>query len=133
MTDELLTPQRVHGVFLDCLFREGEDPSSAVTATGIMRTVGFHPGRLAGHDDDIRELLAQLPDQFRMDGGGGWSFLNGCVDRDGKLWTGDHATVEELFLLGIAAQRSTCLLPRELWDALPGGVPYYGIHEPAPR
>ena len=35
--------------------------------------------------------------------------------------------MEELFCLGIAIGRVECLIPREMWKILPGGVPYYVI------
>lgn len=130
MIDEdtsVLTPQHVHAVFEDCLFRDGEDTSAAVLAEGIMSTAGFHPARLAGHKDEIRAMLAELPDDFHMSGGGGMSFLNACTRRDGELWTGEHRTMELLFQLGMATGLVTCLLPREVWPALPGGMPYYAV------
>ena len=124
----VLDPQTVTEIFTDCLFRDGEDTSGAVTAEGIMINAGFHPGRLAAHDHEIAELLDDLPDQFKTStGGGGWSFLNACTDRRGDLWTGMHATVEQLMLLGLAAGRVSCPMPRELWSALPGGMPYYTV------
>ena len=62
--------------------------------------------------------------------GQGSSFLNACYDRDGDLWTGDHATMEQLFVLGIAAGMVNCLMPRDMWPVLPGGMPYYSVTIP---
>jgi hypothetical protein len=59
-----------------------------------------------------------------MEAGGGWSFLQACVNRDGEMWTDSHRIMENLFLLGIAIEKANSLLPRELWSRLPGGVPY---------
>jgi hypothetical protein len=84
---------------------------------------------------EIRAMLAELPDQYRKSGGGGWSFLNACDDRHGTQWTGFHRTMEHLFMLGLAIGAVTLLMPRELWDALPGGMPYYMVDvddEPSP-
>ena len=72
-------------------------------------------------------MLSELPDEFRVSGGGGWSFLQACNDRHGTQWTGFHQAMEELFMLGMAAGLVTELLPRDLWDALPGGMPYYAV------
>jgi hypothetical protein len=60
-------------------------------------------------------------------GGGGWSFLNFCQDRHGTLWTGMHQTCEELIVLGIGLGMVKWCLPRGMWDALPGGMPYLVI------
>jgi len=60
-------------------------------------------------------------------GEGGWTFLNACQDKHGRLWTGLHQTVEKLFLLGMATGKAKCLLPREVWPMLPGGLPYFAI------
>ena len=122
-----LTPERVSELFEKCLFQDGEDTSTAVVVEGIVANVGFHPGRLAAAADEIRALLNELPEKFRENEGGGWSFLNACMDRHDHQWTGVHSTMEQLFLLGLASGQVECLLPRELWSVLPGGMPYYMI------
>ena len=33
------------------------------------------------------EFLNQLPDSFKAEGGGGMSFINMCIDKNGKQWT----------------------------------------------
>ena len=122
-----LHPARVEEIFLDCLFRDGEDTSTALMVEGIMSTFGFHPGRLESHKEDVRELLSQLPVEFFPETGGGMSFLNACNTRDGELWTGEHRIMEQLFVLGMALKLVVCLLPREVWPALPGEMPYYMV------
>jgi len=57
-------------------------------------------------------------------GGGGWSFLQLCEDDHGEQWTGLHKVMDELLMLAIATKHARILLPRELWSALPGGMPY---------
>lgn len=74
-------------------------------------------------------MLANLPDTFRKGGGGGMSFLEACNDRNGTLWTGNHRSMENLFLLGLALGEVVCLLPRTMWYILPGGMPYYMIKD----
>lgn len=126
-----LTSSHVSAVFEDCLFREGEDTSDAVVAEGVIATFGFHPQRLVGHKAEIGAMLAELPSDFQLNGGGGgWSFLNACLRRDGEQWTGEHRVMEQLFALGLAVGYVTCLLPREVWPALPGGMPYYAVAVP---
>ena len=94
-----------------------------------MRAFAFHSVRIAEHSNRIAALLAELPNEFQPGprGGGGWTFLNACNDRHGNLWTGDHATMEALFCLGIAAGRARWLMERDMWDVLPGGMPYVAV------
>jgi len=127
-----LTAENVNTVFRACLFEDGEDTANAVKAEGIMSNFGFHPERLAKHKADIASMLAELPDEFRADKGGGWSFLNACMTRDGDQW-GEHVNMEQLVTLGIATGHAKMLLPRDMWEVLPGGMPYFAvILEPAP-
>ena len=123
-THERLTATRVEAVFADCLAQSAE---GSTIIHGIVRTVAFDPAKIQAHAGDIAALLAELPDQFRKSGGGGWSFLNACEDRRGALWTGLHQRMDELFMLALAAGQVTELLPREMWDALPGWMPYYMV------
>lgn len=123
-TGPVLTAKRVESAFRQCLAADGAE---GITTEGIMHTVTFGAAAIEGHRDEIRAMLACLPDQFRRSGGGGWSFLNACTDRDGRQWTGLHMTMEELFLLGMAAGLVTDLMGRDMWPALPGGMPYYVV------
>lgn len=124
---EKLTSKRVEAIFLDCLFREGEDTSKHIRVEGIMTTVGFHPSRLEGHKSKIEEMLGELPKEFQQSGGGGWSFLNACNDKEGNQWTGLQPVVEQLVLLGIGIGKVKFQLPRSAWKVLPGGVPYFVV------
>lgn len=123
----------VTGVFHDCLFRDeevqngGPDESLVVVAKGIINNIGFHKERLEGHRNEVRSFLSDLPDAFHKGRGDGMSFLNACNTRDGEQWTGEHRVMEQLFLLGMALGYVKCPLPRQLWGALPGGVPYYTV------
>lgn len=115
-----LTASNVKDVVMDCLFNEGEDTSKAVMVEGVVNKLGFHPERLATHKDDIVSMLMQLPKPFIDDG---WSFLNACVREDGFQW-GEHRDIDTLLCLGLAIKRVVFPLPREVWAALPGGMPY---------
>jgi len=90
--DTVLRADRVSQIFLDCLFKDGEDKSNFVNAEGITSTVEFNPDRLNGHKAEIEAML------------------------------------DELFQLGIAIGKVECLLPREMWPTLPGGMPYYVVN-----
>jgi len=121
-----LTSEKVTEIFLDC---RSENPRHPVT-TGIVHSVKFDPAKLEKHRTAIGELLQELPVEFRpkaVGGGDGWSFLQACDDKDGHQWTGMHMVMEQLFLLGFATDQAKILLPREIWDALPGGMPYIGV------
>lgn len=121
---EKLSASAVEDILKDCLFKEGEDHSNAVLSEGITATFGFHPERLEKHKQAIRELLYELPPEFRKGvGGGGWSFLNACVDKNGNQW-GEHQNIEQLLVLGIATKQAGYCTPRDFCRILPGGMPY---------
>jgi hypothetical protein len=123
----VLDPQRVEAIFMDCLFKEGEDTSNHIEAEGIIGSVGFHPERLESHRAEIEALLGELPNEFKVSGGGGWSFLMACNDKHGNQWTSLHLRMDQLFQLGNGIGKVKSLMPRELWSALPGGMPFYII------
>jgi hypothetical protein len=123
-----LTSEAVDEMMKACLFADDEPMEPAIEVDGIVNRYAFHPERIAANAARISDLLAELPDQFQATGGGGWSFLNACMDRHGVQWTGLHQQQERLFALGIAAGKSKWLFPRELWDALPGGMPYVSVN-----
>ncbi|MBU1149024.1 hypothetical protein KKI23_02940 [Patescibacteria group bacterium] len=126
--DSILTSQKVETIFQDCLFKGDEDKSDHIKAEGITVNVGFHPGRLESHRAEVEAMLDELPDEFKKSGGGGMSFLQACNDRHGNQWTGLHRIMELLFLLGIAIGKVEYQMPREMWSALPGGMPYLVIN-----
>jgi len=122
-----LTSQNVEEVFFDCLFKEGENTDNPVIADGIMSKIGFHEERLNNNSDNITSMLNKLPKEFQKNSGGGMSFLNACDDCDGNQWTSLHKIMEQLFVLGLALGKVKCLMPREMWVSLPGGMPYYVV------
>lgn len=129
----VLTAKRVVTLVKKCLLTEEEldlsDPDEPkplvpiIQARGVLSHFGFSRHRIEENKEAIKELLDELPDAFHKDGGGGWSFLQACVDRNGRQW-GEHRTIDELLTLGVAAGYVTWCLPRELWGTFPGGVPY---------
>jgi len=121
-----LTSDNVHHVFMDCLFNDDEDKKDPVIAEGITMSVGFNPIRLKKNEESIYSMLKELPATFQKDSGGGWSFLQACVDKDDNHW-GEHRSMQELFLLGLATGKVRYCLPKDLWPALPGGMPYLEV------
>ena len=121
-----LTAENVNAVFMDCLFRDGEDTSNPAVGEGVLHKFGFHRERLEAHRDEIKQMLNCLPDNFQASKGGGWSFLNACMTKDGEQW-GEHRSIEQLLALGLASGQATMLMPREMWKVLPGGMPYFSV------
>lgn len=108
--------------------KQGSDklPPGALVIDGIVRNFVFHPGRVAECRDTIREMLDQLPDDYKD----GYTFLNLCNDKHGTLWTGLQRTMEALVVLAIAADLMEYCMPRFMWAVLPGGMPYVKIKSP---
>lgn len=126
-----LTAENVHQCFINCLFNDNYDPEvanrTAVKVYGITMNIGFDPEKLKGNKETIRALLNELPDEFRVNLGGGMSFLQMCMTKDGTHW-GEHHNMEKLVLLGMAAGYMQECLPRAMWHVLPGGMPYYVVN-----
>jgi len=127
-----LTADNVNAVASRALFRDDEitdlrtPPDGAVIVDGIVSKYAFHPERLAAERGNIAALLDGLDESFKSTGGGGMSFLNACMTKDGEHW-GEHPTMGMLFALGIGSGLCSYTLPREMWPVLPGGVPYITI------
>lgn len=129
-----LTPEAVHTIMTDCLYREDEltrddagnfvTPKDAIVVQGITSIFGLHPQRVTAHRLEIKELLEELSDDFKE----GMSFLRLPLTKDDELW-GEHGDAQALMVLGIAAGLMRYLTPREMWGILPGGMPYLEIME----
>ena len=130
----VLTADAVNRLVSECLFAQEEPKHGAVIVEGITATYGFHPARLTAAACRIRALLDELPEEFHAGSGEGWTFLNACVDRRGRQWTGEHRAMEALFCLGIGTGAAKWLLPRDMWNVYPGGIPYVLVlaKEPPP-
>lgn len=104
------------------------DKDNSVIVQGISHTGYYIKEKLEEHRAEIEELLDQLPSNFKKSSGGGWSFLNACMDKEENQW-GEQIDVELLMMLGIAIGKVEYCLPREMWRMLPGGVPYFVIND----
>lgn len=116
-------------LFRKCLFGKGDKRNQRVEVEGVMNTYALHRGRLSKHETQIIELLGELPGQFHAAYGGGWSFLNACMDRNGNQWTGMHRSVELLVVLGLGVRKVEFVLPREQWSDFPGNMPYFVVKQ----
>jgi hypothetical protein len=131
-----LDPAMVEEAFKDCLYdtkEEAEADPNAVQVEGIVFNAVLNPLKLEEWQERIVKMLMELPDNYRQSGGGGWSFLNACDDRHGNQWTGLHQTMSMLFILGEGIGKVKSVLPRDMWSALPGGMPYYVILDKQPE
>jgi hypothetical protein len=131
METEQLTAQRVQELAACCLVSmtvpgDSEDEAIWTEVEGFTTNFVFHAGRLAERAGEIGELLGELNDNFHAGKGDGWTFLNACVDRNGRHW-GEYADVEQLVCLGIATGQAKWRFPREMWYGLPGGLPYFVV------
>lgn len=108
---------------MNCLFKEGENTENHIVAEGVMTKVGFHTERLKEATAKIGAMVNELLDEFKPNGGGGMSFMNACMDKNGNHWA-EHSTIDQLVCLGIASGKLKYLMPREMWTVLPCGMPY---------
>lgn len=122
-----LTPQAVEDLFDACHEPLGAVSDQVVEVDTVAGKTWLRKQDVAALRDRIGHLLAELPDEFFRSQGWGSSFLNACTDRHGDLWTGMQMTVAKLFALGEAAGLVQCQLPREMWEVLPGRMPYYVV------
>lgn len=130
-----IDPAKVEEAFVKCLYKDeetnGKVPEGAVLVNGITFNYGFHPGRLEEQREKVTAWLDALPHQFRESEGGGWSFLDACLDEDGFQW-GEYRNMEQLFCLGIGLKLVSYSLPRSMWFTFSGGMPYYVYHDNPP-
>lgn len=99
-------------------------PADAVVVEAVANTYVFRSDRLRAVRPELLAVLREVAvDPFLKGGGGGWSFVNLAVDREGTLWA-NHRTLEALCALAIGAGLGEWCLPVSFWGLLPGGVPY---------
>ena len=120
----VLSTKAVNDLMMACL----SDGSEEVIVDGIVAKFSFSQAALDEHASEIRDLLAELPANFMEKGGGGWSFLQSCMDKDGNHW-GEHPMMEALMCLGIAIGKVQYLIPRAMWKVMPGSMPYFYVKE----
>ncbi len=120
-----LTAENVERVFKDCL---AEHREGAQLIHGVILKAAFNHSKVSANRDNILSMLSLLPEPFFVGIGSGWSFLNLCVDHNERQWTGLHQTCDMLVCLGLAIGAVEIRFKqRELWQVLPGGMPYLQI------
>lgn len=108
------------------LLMNGEAPEGFVLAEGVRSRFAFRKSAVEQVREDVKSMLAQLPENFMKGKGGGWSFLQACMNKDEVQW-GEHRNIDDLICLGSALGMVKFCMPREMWRALPGGMPYFVV------
>ncbi len=128
----MINSTRITEIMKDCLMKEDEIDGDSVKngipheiITGAMGGFAFQTDRISEYKAEINEFLLQLPEQFMKSIGGGWSFLNACIDKDGHQW-GEQMNVNELMVLGAAA-KLVSISSKSMWSMFPGGMPYFTV------
>lgn len=122
-----LTGENVNKVMEACLMNP--ETTEWVDIEGVQLQVRLDKARVEAHREEILEMLGELPEEFMAGKGGGMSFLNMCLDKDGRQWTGLHVECDALVVLGRAVGAVEFFLSdRETWVAFPGGMPYIIIN-----
>lgn len=129
----MIDAEKVLALFTDSLHKNEElvdnkPPADAILVEGIVHKIVFHPGRLESHRKEVGAILQELPPEFLKSKGGGWSFLEMCVDKDGNHW-GEHFNMEQLVTMGVGLGVVRYCLDREYWPDLPGSMPYLVVDD----
>ncbi len=106
--------------FMKCLFREGEDTTNNVQVEGPTNIFHLHPERLEEQRELVKACLAELPPIFKE----GYSSMKLCKNKDGDHWTGNQKNCQELVIMAVGLNLMSYCTPRDVWSAMPGGVPY---------
>ena len=132
------TASKVNAILLSCLYndselpKDGSAPKDAVIVKGVVGQFGFNPERLEAARSKVEDIIKEVvADEFLEGKGGGMSFLQLCMDREGQQWA-EHRTLDEFCCLAQGLKLASFPLSREFWAVLPGGVPYVvfkNLHE----
>ena len=104
-----LTSDVVREIFTDCLYGPDDDPALAIIIQGVTVAAKFNQATLKRYRYGIKNLLAQLPTEFKRSFGFSYGdcFLNAGVDRTGTRWTTSEKDIEMLVQLGIAIDEAS--------------------------
>lgn len=125
MTDYKLISERVDQLLNLCFVSNEPTEGTIAVLDSVTAPCYMDSALIAEHKAEIDAMLMQLPDNFMASKGGGYSFIAAAYTNTGEQWTGLQANVAALFVLGLATGKVKLLLPRDMWDLLPGNVPYY--------
>ena len=125
--ERMLTAENVEKIFKKCTAKVCK-ATDVVVVKGVRLLAEFDDRMLWRHYRTIKAMLDELPDEFHCEKGGGWTFLNMCVDKEGCQWADAHETVDKLVCLGRATGTLDWSIPdKAMWAILPGGMPYITV------
>lgn len=117
-----LSDQVVNEIFRGCLHQHGDNPLTTTPVQHITHEVArFNQPRLDNHRQEIHQLVSQLSNNFRKDGGA--SYFYSQLDREGHRWTRFEPIQERLVQLGFAIGEIEFVHERRYWPALYQGRP----------
>lgn len=123
----LIKESEVTKIFKECLFgkedklTDEEKLSKGVTVSGINLKIVFNPDKLKANEAKIISFIDNILDDFDD----GYSFTLLGVDKYKNPWTSSQMVMQELMCLGIAINKlKYCIETRDMWNLLPGGMPY---------
>jgi len=108
----ILSAKRVNEIYNDCLWSEDKfsNEDALQVFSGVMRKAFLSKTNLKKHEEEIFKMLIELPDEFMQSKGGGWAFVNACIDKNNNQWA-EQQTMEYLFMLGIGIDKVKAYIP----------------------
>lgn len=98
--------------------------NGVIIVQSCLMSYAFVAERIESHRSELQDIIKELPTQFLSTGGGGWTFLNLPTDASGEQW-GEQWQADLLFSACKALNLAGfCVEDREIWQAMPGGLPY---------
>jgi hypothetical protein len=137
--NKMISAKKIEEALKDSLYRSEEVDTSGrcisegfpvpVIVEGLTSTFYLNSERLNKNKDQVVKWLSEFEDGFMKGTGGGQSFLTFCQTKDGSQW-GGHKDCQNLLVLAIGLDLMGYCAPKEVWKALPGGMPYVFINLP---
>lgn len=134
---DTISAERIREIVVNSLLSENEldDVKSGkkdyvgIVAISISgKSLVFIKDKIMKFKDEVKAYLNLLPDEFKDEKGGGYTFLNSVVDKNGNQW-GGQASADELFCLGTALGLSKYIGSGLMLMAFPGHVPYVTVYQ----
>ena len=122
--EKVLNEESVVSIYSRCVLGNNDFDSQGLTCNFIIgEGVSFRSTFSAERLNDQREVIAGFIDQL-YDIEHAPSFMKLSRNSKGESWTENDLVVELLVQMGTATGMLTFLYPPEIWEFLPGKVPY---------
>lgn len=112
-----LTNDTVIALLQQCMGSEKKDQIANMYGANYALNV-------RGHEEEIRDLLLQLPEEFLTSG---HSLIGSVFNREGQVWASGILVGQHLLALGMAAGYVDEAFPPRMRQYLPQQVPYYRV------